>query len=293
MTIALCLFGLFRSFEQTYQFILKNLDLENKDYHLFITTSNYNNKKIRFSVKSSEFLDTNLIKTKINSFFGKKLKILEIMNDKKKKFNREDRMINLLENFIKYKKENNINYDKVIIHRLDVIFVSWKKADNFYEERKVAEKREKGLLFKKEFNFPIGVKNHGCCCIQKCPNNVDVILKYENLNTNEIYCYEDYWIGHNFVDFLICNYILIEKMLLFWKKYKNKQYLHRKSNNKNLNSLQSYDNINVDWWNYSYAGQKKIKSHNLFFQFKLFLLNEKIKTKSFRFIQDCSVLYIR
>ena len=84
MTIALCLFGLFRSFEQTYQFILKNLDLENKDYHLFITTSNYNNKKIRFSVKSSEFLDTNLIKTKINSFFGKKLKILEIMNDKKK-----------------------------------------------------------------------------------------------------------------------------------------------------------------------------------------------------------------
>ena len=36
--IALILRGLFRSFEKTYKLMLKNFDLENKEFHVFITT---------------------------------------------------------------------------------------------------------------------------------------------------------------------------------------------------------------------------------------------------------------
>ena len=46
--VALCLFGLFRSFEKTYPLMLKNFDSENVDIDVFITTSNYNDKKYRF-----------------------------------------------------------------------------------------------------------------------------------------------------------------------------------------------------------------------------------------------------
>ena len=36
MKFALCFYGLFRSFKKTYQLTLKNFDLHNNDYDVFI-----------------------------------------------------------------------------------------------------------------------------------------------------------------------------------------------------------------------------------------------------------------
>lgn len=48
MKIALCLYGYLRQFEMVYPNIIKNLNLEDKDFDLFIHTSQDNHiKKVR------------------------------------------------------------------------------------------------------------------------------------------------------------------------------------------------------------------------------------------------------
>ena len=293
--IALILRGLFRSFEKTYKLMLKNFDLEHKEFHVFITTSNYNDKKYRFRRVSSKFVNINDLKTKIQNIVGDNLKHLEILDESKSKDHNKSRItkyINSLHNFIEFKKKNNIHYDYVIQHRMDVIFTSWETADKYYEARKVGEKREKGILKIPDFNFPIGVKNHGCCCIQACPKIEEVsVLKIDKLNKNEIYCYEDFYIGHNVVDFLITSddLELLTKQKQFWIDHKNKKLLS--TNNKfkpfnNTKSVQSYDYLNKNWltdvW---YPG--------MYTQFSLFLHLNNITLKCLRYTQDSSVLYIR
>ena len=75
-------------------------------------------------------------------------------------------------------------------------------------------------------------------------------------------------IGHNVVDFLICNgnNDFIEKQIQFWSNYKNGTLL---TNNKyikfnNLNSIQSYDYLDKEWTQYMW-------SDDLYYQFSLFL----------------------
>lgn len=294
MRIAICFYGLFRSFEKTYKLTIKNFDLTKHDFDVFIYTSTYSNKKYRFKKVGEEKIDKKILIDKINSIVGDNLKQLHIIDENPEKIinrNRVDKYIGSLQQFLNYKKNNNVSYDFVVQHRMDVIFVPWSTADNYYELRKIGEKREKGLLTNDKFDFPIGVKNHGCCCIQACPNIDEVLtLKINKLNSNEIYCYEDFHIGHNVVDFLICNDNIdfIEKQIQFWTNYKNGHLL---TNNKyikfnNLNSIQSYDYLDNEWINYMW-------SDNLYYQFSLFLKQNNIIHKCLRYTQDCGQLYIR
>lgn len=292
---ALILRGLFRSFEKTYKMIIKNHNLENEDFHVFITTSNYNNKKYRFKEISENYFNIDILKEKIQNIVGKNLKHLEIMNESKLRNNyigRYDKYIRSINNFIEFKQKNNVKYDHVIQHRMDVVFVNWEIASKYYEARKVGEKREKGILKISNFNFPIGVKNHGCCCIQACPKIEETcILKFDKLKDDEIYSYEDYYIGHDICDYLITNDNIdfLKKQKQFWIDHKNGKLLSL--NNKfiefnNTKSIQSYDYINKDWLS-------KMWSKSFHCQYYIFMRMNNIKIKSLRYEQDCAVLYIR
>jgi len=289
---ALILRGLFRSFEETYKMIIKNHNLENEDFHVFITTSNYNNKKYRFKKISDNYFNIDILKEKIKNIVGINLKHLEIMDESKFNNGRIDKYIRSINNFIEFKQKNNVKYDHIIQHRMDVVFVNWEIADKYYEDRKVGEKREKGILKISEFNFPIGVKNHGCCCIQACPKIEETcILKFDKLKDDEIYCYEDYHIGHDINDYLITNDNIdfLKKQKQFWIDYTNGKLLSL--NNKfiefnNTKSIQSYDYINKDWLS-------KMWSKSFHYQYRLFMHMNNIKIKSLRYEQDCAVLYIR
>ena len=293
--IALILRGLFRSFEKTYKLMLKNFDLEHKEFHVFITTSNYTDKKYRFGRVSGKFLNINNLKTKIQNIVGNNLKHLEILDESKSKDHNKSRItkyINSLHNFIEFKKKNNIHYDYVIQHRMDVIFTYWETADKYYEARKVGEKREKGILKIPDFDFPIGVKMHGCCCIQACPKIEEVsVLKIEKLGKNEIYCYEDFQIGLTADNFLITSddLELLTKQKQFWIDHKNRKFLSINNKFKKFNkikSIQSYDYLNKNWIRNMWASASD-------YQFPLFLHLSNITLKCLRYTQDCSILIIR
>lgn len=286
--IALCFFGLIRSFEKTWPLIQKNFLLEKDDIlDVFITTSNYDDKKYRFKVISKKYFNINELEKKIRNLIGNKLKVLNIMDDREKKVKRVERIINLFSNLIEYENKNKIEYDIIIFHRMDILFVSWGIADQYYEERKVGEERKKGLLYLPQYKFPIGVKNHGCCCIQGCPEHIDTYIKLNKLGDNEIICYEDFWIGHVPTDFFICNNNVIKKILRFWKNYKNKKYLQIDRSGK-MNTFQSYELFKKRWFLYE---DSKIESCET--QIRLFFENENIKLKELRYNQDIAVLYIR
>ena len=296
--IALCLFGLIRSFEKIYPLILKNFSLnENDELDIFIVTSNFNNKKYRFRVIKNEFLDIKELDKKIRNIVGNKLKSLEIIDERKENLKQNNqvfrgkKIIKLINNVNKYQLENNINYDLIILHRPDILFVTWEMADKYYEQRKEGIDRKNGVLYLNKFKFPIGVKEHGCCSIQKIPKEDDVNVKINldlELKDNELICYEDYWIGHVYIDFLICNNNLINKILQFWKNYINNKYLTIKRNNKKINSLQTYDALDKKWWLYNDSNINSVES-----QMRLFFETKKINIKQLRFIQNISVLYIR
>jgi len=295
--IALCLFGLTRSFEKIWPLILENFILKDDDIlDIFVVTSNYNNHKYRFKTVDSCYIDIAELESKIKNIIGDKLKSLEILDERKadksginKRFPATQKKINVLTNFINYQSENNLKYELVIMHRMDILFVKWKTADQYYEDRKVGEYREKGLLYMDRFDFPIGVKNHGCCCIQKHPPYVDAHINLDlNLTDNELICYEDYYMGHVLIDFFICNNNLIKKILQFWINFQNQKYINIKRSKKKLKTIQSYDVLDKKWWLYSNAN---INGHES--QIRLFLNKENVKLKQLRFNQDISVLYIR
>lgn len=289
MKYALCLFGLIRSFEKIFSLILNNFKLnENDKLDIFISTSNYNNKKYRFCVTKDEYLDINDITNKIKQLVGNKLKYLNVNDEKCKKYNRCDRIIDVLTSLNTYCNNNDIKYDKIILHRMDVIFVTWEKADMYYEDRKEGIPRKKGILYG-DFKFPIGVKEHGCCSIQNGPEYVDAKIDLtQKLNINEILCYEDYWIGHVPIDFIVFNDNLINNIIIFYQNYKNNIFLNTNRIDNKINSHQSHDSLDKKWWEYK---DSKITSMEV--QIKLFFEKENIKLKQLRYMQDISVLYIR
>ena len=64
--VALCLFGLFRSFERVYPLMMKNFKLKEGDIlDIFICTSNYDNHKTRFRVDRKFYFFLNNQKVKL------------------------------------------------------------------------------------------------------------------------------------------------------------------------------------------------------------------------------------
>jgi hypothetical protein len=290
MRYAICFFGLFRSFEKIYHLILQNFKLNDNDIlDIFISTSNFNNKKYRFEEINNEYFDINTLQYKIQSIVGDKLKILNIMDDKNNYYTRGHRILDVLNNVENYQIDNNFKYDKIILHRMDILFVTWETADNFYEDREEGFKRKNGLVYFEKFNFPIGVIEHGCCCIQNGPNFIDTTIDLAiNLNQYEIICYEDYWIGHVGIDFLIFTPNITRLIINFYTNFINEEYLTIDRYEEKINSIQSYDALDKKWWLYNDTDIYTLES-----QLKLFLEQNKIVTKQLRFMQNISVLYIR
>lgn len=290
MKYAICFFGLFRSFEKIYHLILQNFKLNNNDQlDIFISTSNFNNKKYRFKEIKQEYFDILELENKIKKIVGDKLKCLTIMDDKNNNYDRWDRQINVLSNIDKYQKDNNFKYNKIILHRMDILFVKWETADKYYEDKKENIKRQNGVLYINQYDFPVGVKEHGCCCIQNGPQNVDTYIDLNiNLEENEIICYEDYWIGHVPIDFLIFNTNIINYIITFYTNYKKKNYIKFNRLNKKINSIQSYDSLGKEWWLYN---DSKVNSVEV--QLKIFLEQNNFILKQLRFMKNIAVLYIR
>jgi len=295
MRYALCFFGLIRSFERTFEKILETFPINNTDIlDIFITTSNYNNFKYRFKLVSDEILDLDKLKEKITNIVGDKLKGLNFLGKETK---RNEKIINLLTNVENFQKENNFRYDKIILTRMDLIFVNWEIANEYYKDR---EEHEKGLLYLDNFNFPIGLKTHGCSCIPELPDKVTTIDLSIELKDNEMICYEDYWIGTVGIDFLIFNSNSLHYIVDFYKNLSNINppktkldiLLSQKKKKeikllKNI-SLQSYSYLNQKWWELENMCTSKIEV-----KMKFFFEENNIILKQLRFMQDIAVLIIR
>ena len=115
---------------------------------------------------------------------------------------------------------NNFKYDIVVLHRFDIVFALWDLCDKYYEDRVKGQKRENGLIYKNQ--IPVGVKEHGCVSIQKCPsvNEVNTLIKLpEKMEDLEIHCYEDFWIGHIPIDFFYSNSFTADLISQFFLNY--------------------------------------------------------------------------
>lgn len=296
--VALCLFGLFRSFERIYPLMMKNFKLEEGDIlDIFICTSNYDNHKTRFRVDRKFYHNKDILDKRIRTLIGSKLKKLFIMDERDciKDGSWEARWIyprcfksyNVLKMVQKYQEENNIYYDNIIYHRMDIIFVDWKTADDYYEQRRVGEERKRGLKYIDKYNFPIGLLEHGCCCIQDIPKDTDICINLSDMKDNELLCYEDYYIGHVPIDFFICNGKLLPIIIEFYDNYTNKRYIQFTRNGQRINSLQSYDKKDK-WWLYEDS-----KINSLEVQLRVHLEKYHIVVNELRFRKDIAVLYIR
>jgi len=289
---AVCFFGLIRSFAKNINGIIKNI-IEPNNPDIFICTSIYDNHKTRFKVDHEQNLNIDDITNILSNAFGQKLKGLYIYDNNSDNVNIKDarfkKIAKVLELKKAYETTNNFIYDTVAIHRLDVIFCPWDICDKYYDDRVVEEEREKGLV--KINNTPIGVKNHGCCSIQICPNidEISTIINLpENMNDNTIGCYEDYWIGHVLIDFAYGNSRVMDIYGLFYEKcIKNNNLIINPQFKKNkTTSLQSYEGYS-DWYNYS-------KQTSAETQLKLYLMqNNIINYIQLRRMIDIGVLYIR
>ena len=310
MKIALCISGLFRSFEKVWPIMQKNIINPNltgdNEIDIFICTTTYNNHKYRFRVDNINILNKLELENKIRNIIGSYLKDIiineeQIKNDKCKqtyKKSRFDKIHRVLELRKKYEQNHNFKYDMVIFHRFDVIFTNWQIADKYYEDRKEGEYREPGIL--KIQGRSVGTKNHGCCCIQKCPNLEEIdtkIILPLNMSNNELHCYEDFHIGHNYTDFFYCNSSVADKLSSFFKNYSlgkilDKQKLNVTFNNERLYTIQSYNIFykpNILWYTYNDSKYESVSR-----QMRLYLVLNNIEiTKQIRFTQDCAVLYIR
>lgn len=306
MRIAICISGLLRSFDKVFPFFYKNLIEPNKhhDIDIFVCTSTYNNHKTRFRIDKEFFLDKKYIENILKEKFKYYLKGHIILDEKKIKNVKHShkslfsKVVNVLNLKQKYEKNNNFKYDIVLYTRFDIIFTSWKLSDKYYEDRVLGIPRSNGLL--KHNGLPIGVKEHGCVSVQKCPLIEEVdsqIILNKTLKDNEIYCYEDFGMGNVFRDFFYCNSLLSDKIKQFYVNYINKKIINNKDfpklkfNNSKLNTIQSYDvyYTNKQWYLYD---DSKIESIER--QFRLFLLKSNINLiYQLRFEKDLSFLIIR
>ena len=75
--IALCFYGLIRSFEKIYKLMLSNYNIsEGDEVHVFITTSNYDNVKYRFRKVRDKIINIDSLKNNITNLVGSDLKYL-------------------------------------------------------------------------------------------------------------------------------------------------------------------------------------------------------------------------
>ena len=305
MRIALCLFGLYRSFDKVWPIMYKNLiepNEENNQIDIFICTSNLYNHKTRFKVDKISYLNKDNILSEIKNLIGKYLKKIEIIDDSQMAgdasnrkhywISRAGKIYKTLKLKSDYEKENNFKYDIVILHRFDIVFAQWQLCDKYYEPKIVGQKRLNGLIYKN--NVPIGVKEHGCVSIQTCPKreeiNVSINLP-EKMENNEIHCYEDFWIGHLPIDFFYSNSYTANLISKFFLNLIRNILPSRPNNrtNRKLNTLQSYEYNKDDW--YLYSDLREDVPEKLF---KYYLVENNIKTtKELRKIMDIGVLYIR
>ena len=305
MKIALCLFGLYRSFGKVWPIIQKNLikcNEENNEIDIFICTSNLYNHKTRFSVDNISYLDKDKVLEQIKLLTGKYLKNIKIIDDSpnagkasngKSYWNsRLNKIYQTLKLKSNYEKENNFKYDIVILHRFDIVFCQWDLCDKYYEDRVKGQKRQNGLIYKND--IPVGVKEHGCVSIQKCPNvdevNTEIILP-EKMHDLEICCYEDFWIGHLPIDFFYSNSFTADLISQFFLNYTQNIYPKAPENrvNNKINTLQSCEYDGNDW--YLYNNLRDDVPEKLF---KYYLVENNIKTsKELRKEIDIGVLYVR
>ena len=294
--IALALYGEIRSFFSISNLILDNFKI-NEDYSLdiFIVTSYESQKKKTFKftgeIIKHDFLE---IKEKFKKELGDNLKkihfVEDLENSKLKKMSiselRSEKILKLLESISIYEYKNDFIYDKIVLHRMDIIFCSWKTCDNYMP---IDWGRERGLLYN-GFDFPIGVKMHGGNIANEIPEKVDAFIDLNvDLKNDEIICYEDFWIGHTTIDFCIFNSNLKNDFILFLLNILNGDLYKAKVRDFKV-GIHSYEAFNIDWWNAKNAVED---SHLIHHQIKLFLLDKNIKTKELRFTQDIGALYIR
>ena len=287
--VALCLFGLFRSFERVYPLMMKNFVLEEGDIlDIFVCTSNYDNHKTRFKVDQKFYHNKDILEKKIRTILGSQLKDLLIMDERNCNTNpRCIKSYNALKLVQKYQDKHNFKYDNIIYHRMDIVFVKWETADNYYEQRRLGEERLRGVKYLDRYDFPIGVLEHGCCSIQKIPEDTDVNIRLRDLEDGELICYEDYYIGHVPIDFFICNSNLLPTIIEFYHNFINKRYIRFTRNGKRIHSLQSYDKKDK-WWLYEDSNINSLEV-----QLRVHLENNGIRISELRFNRDISVLYIR
>lgn len=314
MKIAFCFAGLFRNFENIYPYIKKNiLDPNcNNDISIFACTSQYSDKKYRFELKKHEILKKDNIETILKRKFGNLLKKYLIVDDQKilqqinKKYpkrndkhkSRFNKIYQVLKLKYDYEVENNLTFDLVIFHRFDVTFTSWEIANNYYENKiKDIKRIPRGIIYKN--NIPIGVEEHGCCCIQKYPpiELINTEIKFNKiLNNSQIGCYEDYFIGHVFQDFFYCNSKVCNIIMNFYNDFRNLKFsdLKLKIDIKKNKSFQSYEKDN-NWYLYSnHIDNIENNNNTIEYQLKHYLIkNNIINITELRKEMDIAVLYLR
>ena len=305
MKIALCLFGLYRSFEKVWPILKKNLiegNSKGNTIDIFVCTSNLYNHKTRFSVDNISYLDKDKILGQIKLLIGDYMRNIKIIDDspqaglasnKKSYWNsRLNKIYQVLNLKKEYEKETDFTYDIVILHRFDIVFCQWDLCDKYYEDRVKGQKRLNGLIYKNK--IPVGVKEHGCVSIQKCPtvNEVNTLIKLpEKMEDLEIHCYEDFWIGHLPIDFFYSNSKTADLISKFFLNYTKNIYPKQPNNkiNKKINTLQSYEHDKDDW--YLYNNLREDVPEKLL---KYYLVDNNIKTiQQLRKEMDIGVLYIR
>lgn len=304
MKIALCLFGLYRSFNEVWPIIKKNLiECNNENtIDIFVCTSNLYNHKTRFNVDNISYLDKNKVLDHITSLIDNYMKNIKIIDDSfnagnasngksywNSRLNKIYQVLNLKK---EYEVKNNFKYDIVVLHRFDIVFAQWDLCDKYYEDRVKGQKRENGLIYKNQ--IPVGVKEHGCVSIQKCPsvNEVNTLIKLpEKMEDLEIHCYEDFWIGHLPIDFFYSNSFTADLISQFFLNYTNNIYPKIPKNriNQKINTLQSYEYDSNDWYLYNVLSESTPEK-----LLRYYLVENNIKiTKELRKEIDIGVLYIR
>lgn len=302
MKTALCLFGLYRSFSEVWPIIHKNLIKCNEELDIFICTSNLYNHKTRFGVDKISYLDKNKIHEEIKSLTGDYLKNIKIIDDSTSAGNasngkhywnsRLNKIYQSLKLKQEYEIEHNFEYDIVILHRFDIVFCQWELCDKYYEQRVRGQDRIHGLVYKN--NIPVGVKEHGCVSIQRCPKLEEVkteIILPEKMDDLEIHCYEDFYIGHLPIDFFYSNSKTANLIAQFFGNYTKNIYPTPPKNliNKKINTMQSYEYDKDDWYLYNDLGNHVPEK-----LLKYYLVENNIRTtKELRKVMDIGVLYIR
>ena len=87
----ICFFGIARSYLQTYPYLFKNL-ITNNDLDVFICTTSYDNKKVRFGVKNEYLNNQKTMEKNFLKIFGNRLKGLYFFNPNNQSINHQRRL---------------------------------------------------------------------------------------------------------------------------------------------------------------------------------------------------------